>query len=236
MARFFSLLALLFAAALANESATKQEEFNFRQEMLKNLNRTNEKLEKLMTIIFDQVLETRKVAEEQTKLANQTLENTKQQNQKLEELSRIADRHFQSFMANCNVARLATNVVTLSNGKNYYFDTNAKTWAGAKDFCTQKGLQLASIADENDVKVVGALGHNLWVSAKSEGSGSQKVFRWQDGTKLELNSSLWKEDADKTQECVRIYNWSGGTLNSHSCTDLRPFICQMPSECVSEST
>ncbi|XP_059482155.1 uncharacterized protein LOC132200584 isoform X1 [Neocloeon triangulifer] len=65
MARFFLLGVLLAAAALANESSNMKQDSEFQQEMLKNLNKTNENLDRFMRIVYEQVVVTRKAAEEQ---------------------------------------------------------------------------------------------------------------------------------------------------------------------------
>ncbi|XP_059470945.1 uncharacterized protein LOC132193963 [Neocloeon triangulifer] len=169
MARFLSLILLLFAAALANESSNKQR------------NRRSS--------------------------------------------------------AKCNLAR-SSNLVLLSNEKMYFFSYPAqKTWNSAKETCSKKGLHLATMTDVNELQVVGEEARGIYldngwhVSAKNQGSGGGKDFRWRDGTKLELNSPLWQEGTRKAGDCVRIDNSRKGKLVSYSCTDERPFVCELPSEC-----
>ncbi|XP_059471001.1 C-type lectin domain family 4 member F-like [Neocloeon triangulifer] len=307
MGRLVWLIVLVVAAALANDSSNnnnfnlKPEESEFRQEMLKNLNKTNEMLNRLMRIVYEQVVETRKVAEEQNQLAdatqnkldqlatnvdqrlNQTLERVeeaekgneellkylnkatserfnrmekqiyqvlekdkemeeKRQNdrEKLDALANFTERHIQFFQirfpTHCNLARLS-NLTVLSNGKIYSFHQTLENWTSANETCSKNGLHLATIRDQNEAQLVAAeaqriiKGYAWWVSAKNLGRGSEKDFRWRDGTKLELDSPLWWEKADKTEDCVRTYNWTNRKLYSYPCNSDLPFICELPSEC-----
>ncbi|XP_059482154.1 uncharacterized protein LOC132200583 isoform X2 [Neocloeon triangulifer] len=334
MARFFLLhIVLLVAAALANESSNKPPESEFQQEMLKNLNKTNEKLDRLMRIVYNQVVETRRAAEEQNeaqikleknvnitneklerlrrivydqpmemrKLAeeqneaqiklsnatndqltkavdrrhNQTLEGVKEavkilkettferfiklekqidqtleslayvkqaekrQNQELAALTNLTESHIQifqtRFLPHCNLAR-SSKLTLLSSGKMYFFSYPTQTnWTFANETCAKKGLHLATIRDQNEALTVAAEGKRIysngwWVSAKNQ--GSRNDFRWSDGTKLELDSPLWMDNADKKTDCVLIYHgWNKGKLNGFECTNIRPFVCELPSEC-----
>ncbi|XP_059471010.1 C-type lectin domain family 4 member F-like [Neocloeon triangulifer] len=269
MARLVLLTILLVAAALANESPNKPEESEFQQEMLKNLNKTNEKLDRLMRIVFEQEVQTRKVAEQQkeelirfsnvtnerldqlAKNVNQRLdqvlekdkemeEKRKNDREKLDALANITERHIQFFQIrfppHCNLAR-SSKLTMLSNGKIYSFHPTYENWNSANETCVKKGLHLATITDLNEATLVAAeakrikKGTGWWVSAKNQASGSAKDFRWNDGSKLELDSPLWEENADKRYDCIHTYNWPKGKLYSHSCNSDQPFICELPSEC-----
>ncbi|XP_059470947.1 uncharacterized protein LOC132193965 isoform X2 [Neocloeon triangulifer] len=80
MARFASMVVLLVAAALASQPSTKPEESEFRQKILQNLNETNQKLNQLIRIVDDQVVETRKQNE-----------FSKASNDRLDQLARTVD-------------------------------------------------------------------------------------------------------------------------------------------------
>ncbi|XP_059470836.1 C-type lectin domain family 4 member D-like [Neocloeon triangulifer] len=132
----------------------------------------------------------------------------------------------------CNVAR-SSNLTTLSNGKKYSFIQSYENWNSANETCAEMGLHLATLRDTKDAQVVAAealkieTGPNWLVSArKSEGD-----FRWHDGTKLELNSTLWWGRAAKTHDCVYFYNWEAGKLNSYPCFFRFYVICELPTEC-----
>ncbi|XP_059471008.1 uncharacterized protein LOC132194001 [Neocloeon triangulifer] len=273
MARLILMIVLLVAAALANESSNKPEESEFRQEILKNFNKTNEKLDRLMRIVFNQPVEMRRFVEEQKaevklelmKFANATNdkldqlaktvdqrfdqalekdrqieEQTKNNREKLDALANITEHHIQHFqirfLSHCSLAR-SSNLTLLSNGKKYSFHQTKKNWTSANEFCSKNGLNLATITDLNDAHVVAAQGRRIisgqawWVSAKNEGRGSEMDFRWLDGTRLELDSLLWWDGANKTNDCVIINNWTGGKLWSDPCINPRFFICKLPSEC-----
>ncbi|XP_059482434.1 T-cell surface glycoprotein YE1/48-like isoform X1 [Neocloeon triangulifer] len=285
MARIFLLIVLLVAAALANEPSNKQQESEFQQEMLKNLNKTNENLDRFMRSVYEQVVVTRKAAEEQNealikfsvatndrldqmaktmidaeknlnettndrfnqlqKQNEQTLEYVKQvgkqQNQKLDALANLTEHHIQIFQTrfppHCNLAR-SSKLTLLTNGKKYFFSPTFTNWNSANETCAKMGLHLATIRDQNEALIVATggktfyPGNSCWVSAKNQGRGSEKDFRWSDGTKLALNSPLWMDKADKKKDCVLIYHgWNKGKLNGNICTINQPFICELPNEC-----
>ncbi|XP_059479057.1 C-type lectin domain family 4 member K-like [Neocloeon triangulifer] len=226
MACFVSLLFFLVAAALATEPAIRAQESDFRQEILRMFNETNQNMN-ILTKLHQQTLEYVKQVE-------------KQQNQKLDALSRVAERHLQYFLANCNVA-LSANLKALTNGKKYSFHSTVIEWANARDSCAKQGLHLASIGDQSDAEALWAATQNVspntywWVSAKNAGSWTKKNFRWHDGTKLEMDSPLWKAEAQKTADCVVAANWGNGTLKveARPCINDYYYICQLPTECFS---
>ncbi|XP_059471009.1 uncharacterized protein LOC132194002 [Neocloeon triangulifer] len=270
MARFFTPIVLLLAAALANESSNMPEEFaEFRQEVLKNLNKTKEMLYRLMRIVYEQPAEMRKLVEEQkeelVKFANATNdkldqlaknadqrynqvskkdsefeEKRKNDREKVDALANFTERHIKHFhirfSSKCNLARFS-NLTVLSNGKVYSFHQTRANWNSANETCSKKGLHLATTKDSNDAQVVAAEAKRIhssnvwWVSAKNQGSGSEKDFRWRDGTKLELESPLWMDSADKTKDCIYTHNWPKGKFYSSNCTNNYYFICELPSEC-----
>ncbi|XP_059468762.1 tropomyosin alpha-1 chain-like [Neocloeon triangulifer] len=130
----------------------------------------------------------------------------------------------------------------LSNGKKYFFPErpsyqNEITWYSANETCTKKGLQLATFKDLSEAEVVASEGHKInagqvwWVSAKNQGSKSEKDFRWRDGTKLDLHSPMWTEYAHQKHNCIFTFNWPKGKLNSHDCGFHFNFICELPNKC-----
>ncbi|XP_059471033.1 uncharacterized protein LOC132194019 [Neocloeon triangulifer] len=135
----------------------------------------------------------------------------------------------------CDRAR-SSKLTLLSNGKKYSFHTTFKRWNDANETCANQGLHLATIKSQNEAELVAAAAERIedtgfWVSVKNQASGNRKDFRWQDGTKLELDSPLWSGGADKKKDCVYIFNWTRGKLNGYSCTERAYFICELPSEC-----
>ncbi|XP_059471004.1 C-type lectin domain family 1 member B-like [Neocloeon triangulifer] len=291
MARLIWLILLLITAVLAaNECSTKLEESEFQLEMLHNFNKTNEKLDRLMRIVFDQVVETRKVAEVQKEELNkfsnetkerfdqlaeivdqrlnqtmerveevaneneqlvknvnrrldnlenqidQTLEYLKPQNQQLNEAFNVKSVEIESSSVPAKCSQ-ALSLKTLSNGKRYHFNKTSVTWAGANEFCTKMGLHMATYTDmtdvdavlEEDKKTYG--GKAWWVSVKNQGIGSEKDFRWRDGTKLELDSPLWEENMDKKEDCAYTNNYAEGKLISFQCSGFSYALCELPKEC-----
>ncbi|XP_059474363.1 uncharacterized protein LOC132196015 isoform X2 [Neocloeon triangulifer] len=251
MTRFILLLVLLVAAALANQSTTEPQESEFQKEILKFFNKTNESLNWLTRRAYEQddqmiILNATyyrldQMAKNADRRISQVNEERKKDREQLEALVNLTERHIKSiqnrFVPYCKVAR-SSNLKLLLNGKMYLFShQNKGNWNYANEICTEKNLHLAIIRNQKDAQEVVAeakriiSSHSWWVSAKNQGSGGRKDFRWNDETKLELDSPLWWDEADKTQNCVRIYDWPNGKLNSLECTDFRPFICELPNEC-----
>ncbi|XP_059470859.1 uncharacterized protein LOC132193922 [Neocloeon triangulifer] len=124
------------------------------------------------------------------------------------------------------------NLKTLSNGKKYFFNSTAVNWSRANELCDKQGLHLVKIKDLHDTQIwMTELSYAWWVSVKNQGTGGEKDFRWRDGTKLDLNSPLWWENADKTHDCVYINTWRKGKLNSHPCYGTSYTVCELPREC-----
>ncbi|XP_059488579.1 uncharacterized protein LOC132204225 [Neocloeon triangulifer] len=243
MLRFYLLHFIVLTTVLAedqkqtNQSQPRVVE-EFQAELTKNVKETNQKLDRLMRLVYDQAVEIRNLAEnenvEQKKkfdATNLRLENLSQIsderynqtvlaaenfNKKLMDLAQRNQQEFENikFFLRCP-GRLA-NLTTLSNGKKYLFSypTYYGNWNFAKETCSKNGLQLATIRNLVDAHVVVAEikknygGHGCWVSAKNSGIGGRKEFRWHDGTKLELSSPLWTGGVAKNDECVFIYDYS----------------------------
>ncbi|XP_059471003.1 C-type lectin domain family 4 member F-like [Neocloeon triangulifer] len=169
---------------------------------------------------------------ERVKIDLQTQLSTKEEEIKTQQISNLESEKNQT---SCSALAQAENLKLLSNGKKYYFHPSYANWTFANETCSKKGLHLASIKDQNDAQVVAAEAYKIdptdawFVSAKIR--ASEKDLRWQDGTKLDLDSHLWKDGADKSKDCVWIFNWPKGKLSSATCSHRQPFICQLPSEC-----
>ncbi|XP_059471022.1 hepatic lectin-like [Neocloeon triangulifer] len=191
-----------------------------------------ERVEKYLNEMFNKLIEKQidQVLEKDTEME----EKRRNDRGKLDALANIAERHIQvteSTLLECNLAR-SSNLTELSNGKNYSFHQTRANWTFASEFCSKKGLNLATITDENDAQVVAAEGRRIyndgwWVSARNV----EREFQWLDGSVLELDSPLWRDGTDKTKDCVYIYNYSNGKLRSRACNENLPFICELPSEC-----
>ncbi|XP_059470911.1 uncharacterized protein LOC132193946 [Neocloeon triangulifer] len=250
---FFSAL---FAIALANVPQTRNVEKaeGFSNELVQR----NEKLlDRLTKLVYDQIVEIRNLVMEQNeeqkknfnatnrkmeelanlvdKRHNQTLETF---NRKLSDLAKQHQKEFEDIKTSirCTAARRA-DLTMLANGKKYSLHETEMSWYYANETCVSQGLHLATIKDQKDAEVVAkhcqrvAQWYGFWVSAKNSASGVEKDFRWHDGTKLELDNQSWKDDAERTEDCVFIYNWSDGKLNTNSCAGTWYVICELPSEC-----
>ncbi|XP_059470735.1 C-type lectin domain family 4 member G-like isoform X2 [Neocloeon triangulifer] len=194
-----------------------------------------------MRIVFNQPGETRRLVEEQNeKLREELIKLSNATNDRLDQLAKTVDQHQNQIFEiinslKCIVARLSN--LTLLNCKIYSFHQTFANWTSANEICNKNCLNLATIRDLNEAQLVAAeaqrikKGYAWWVSAKNLGRGSEKDFLWRDGTKLELDSPMWVENGDKTQDCVRIHNWTNGKLQGYPCNSDQPFICELPSEC-----
>ncbi|XP_059470806.1 hepatic lectin-like [Neocloeon triangulifer] len=232
------VLMLFILASVLAENSAKTRELEMLEELTKNWNEMNEKLNRLSQIVYDQM---RNFNESNQRLNDLAAVAEKRQNQNFEELSQklgnlaTQQQHeHDAIKLSIKCLGKSANLKTLSNGKKYSFlHVTAVNWTLANETCTNLGLNLATIRDQNEAEVVAEEAqrtnyHNgWWVLARNSGED----FHWQDGTKLELDSPLWKDGADKSQDCVRIYNWNGGKLDSLSCAELRFFICELPSDC-----
>ncbi|XP_059488989.1 C-type lectin domain family 4 member F-like [Neocloeon triangulifer] len=316
---FFSLATVVDnTAELTGPSIKKQE----MEELTQKIKNTNEKLQRLTTLVFEQVVEMRKLVEEES---DERKKNFKETSQRLDELARLSDeRHNQTFeemkrtldeanngrieelatlvdqrnnltlenfnqtnasdlakqnheeliftrnltlehenrtdtsdlaneqhnksensdyLVKCPLARFA-NLTMLSNGKMYSFHQIYENWNAANESCNKMGLHLATIKDQKDAQVVAEEGQKFgkwevwWVSAKNSGIEGRRDFRWHDGTKLEMDSPLWKAGADKTEDCVFIFNYGNNDhcpnskkLHTYLCNYVYYFICELPSSC-----
>ncbi|XP_059491159.1 C-type lectin domain family 4 member F-like [Neocloeon triangulifer] len=213
MARFVLLLAGLIA--LASISTTEAQE----SEQLKIFNEMNQKLNQLTKLVHDQV------------------EVSNQRQKQLEDIQKAL---------RCVGARVG-GLTLLSNGKSYSFHQAGKSWSSANETCVKQGLHLATIRDREELLLVleeankvDRYTENWWVSAKNAATGSEQDFRWQDGTQLESNSTLWGNGDHENEDCVRIHyyfssydakSYTSGKLFRHPCTETSYYICELPSEC-----
>ncbi|XP_059477345.1 uncharacterized protein LOC132197805 [Neocloeon triangulifer] len=171
------------------------------------------------------------------------MENAKM-NARLDYLTKLTERQQllipYKLSINCTLAHsYSANLTQLSNGKKYLFSfTNEAAWAVANENCKGMGLHLATPRDHDDLikiwreakKRSTRYGDGMWLSARNYGSGGKYEVRWHDGSELQENSTLWRNEADK-KSCVYFYTYKTEKLNSATCTSETPFICELPSEC-----
>ncbi|XP_059474761.1 uncharacterized protein LOC132196260 [Neocloeon triangulifer] len=223
------------------------------EEQEKNFNATNQRLDEMAQLSDDRhrqgteelknhANETDRKLNDLDRLVKQSLENVKHVDQKLDESAALAKRqnqHFdRRFSSNCNLARSAS-LTQLSNGKQYLFLTTGGNWTQVRDRCAEKGLQMITLKNMNDhnlvwQKIKELLGESYyWVSARNTGNSGQMDYRWHDGSKLELNSDLWKDNANKTLGCVEMkYGSNNGKLSGETCNySGSKSVCELPSEC-----
>ncbi|XP_059474332.1 C-type lectin domain family 4 member K-like [Neocloeon triangulifer] len=225
------LMKMVFEQAVEAQKAAEDQ----KRELITFSNATNDRFDQLAKAI-DHLDQRHNQTQESVKHVE---ENRKIDREQLDSLANLTDSQIKllKVSAKCNVARSFTSTL-LSTGKKYLFSLPMKkNWASAKEFCTEKSLHLATIRDQNDAQVVAAAGKRIvsnqgwWVSARNQGSGNQTDFQWHDGTQLGSDSPLWTDGDNKAKDCVRIFDWSSGNLNSFECTTDLFFICELPSEC-----
>ncbi|XP_059477337.1 myb-like protein X isoform X1 [Neocloeon triangulifer] len=226
------------------ESAQKDEEIKELKEKVAKI--TREKTESAQKDVEIKQLKEKvaRVSQEKTESEEQhgkelekvKLALEKWENATSDELKNLAEeKHRAEIEAKCKRSR-STPLVEL-NGKKYYFqllktDPFLGDWQNKKDKCERKGLELVTIKDEDELKVVAEHALTLedyfwWVSAKNYGDENNYDFRWLDGTKLEKNSPLWGPNPEK-KHCVYL---SKKSLFSDSCDRNQRYICQLPKEC-----
>ncbi|XP_059471081.1 uncharacterized protein LOC132194044 isoform X2 [Neocloeon triangulifer] len=219
--------------------------------MIRSFNETKEKLDRLTNLVYNQVLGSEKVVAEVRENFTKFSKNT---NGRLEALAELVDRRLNQTVVNleqkledlenrqhkefaevktlisCTPAK--SGLKTLSNGKMYFFSHPVKgNWAVANETCDKKGLNLVTIKDLNDLKVLWAEVKRIG-SARNYGIEEQMIdFRWPDGSTLGLDSPLWREDGDVNNGCVYFYSGVTEKLNSDSCSANLFFVCELPSEC-----
>ncbi|XP_059488982.1 neurocan core protein-like [Neocloeon triangulifer] len=131
---------------------------------------------------------------------------------------------------------ISSELKLLSNGKKYMFSYRSNylgyptNWVKANETCAELNLHLATFHDETDLKAVWAETQTFlplfgwWVSAKKDVD-----FLWHDGTKLKLDSPLWREEkVEKGHDCVYVSSFGKGKLNSNPCETNFFFICEQP--------
>ncbi len=116
---------------------------------------------------------------------------------------------------------------TLVNGSCYKLVTSAATWANARLACQGNGADLANLADTADFNAVNILRgtNDVWV-----GYTDAAV----EGTWVWLTSSAYTNwtagepnDSGGNEDCGRMDQASGGTLNDQPCGIALYYICEM---------
>ncbi|CAB3388758.1 Hypothetical predicted protein [Cloeon dipterum] len=130
---------------------------------------------------------------------------------------------------------------TLGNGKRYRFSLEKKTWHEAKESCEKNGMRLASPKTQRDVTLLHQKLRELepesgfWLSASDVGL-TNTDFKWLDGEKLPLDSSLWEKErldldaplnyGETAKSCVFIRKILDDKLYEEKCSDFTNFICE----------
>ncbi|XP_059473578.1 uncharacterized protein LOC132195528 [Neocloeon triangulifer] len=142
---------------------------------------------------------------------------TNEINQKFDDVVKIINRNRE---ARCNVARFA-DLKKAANDKKYFFAyhplQHESNWTTAHSVCSKMNLHLAQIKDIFELLAVYTEASRVddserkgwWLSAKYADSEEGPGNFWHDGTKLEENSPMWRENANKTSGCV--YFWTNET-------------------------
>jgi Lectin C-type domain len=131
------------------------------------------------------------------------------------------------------------------------------TWYKARDWCTERGMQLATLKTLNQLEAVAkeltsrvlskkrarkrfeikistfhsvAANNNFWVSASDIGRTPHGQFQWLDGTPVDKASwaSGDPNDAKEGKEtCVYLYT-GDAKLRDESCSDTNRILCEIP--------
>ncbi|XP_059488981.1 uncharacterized protein LOC132204477 [Neocloeon triangulifer] len=247
--RFWLLMGLLFTVrAMSNDLPGKKKKSSEEQilgqlmsmwHLIETQASELKNLDDRVNVMNDTII----LIPQQISALEEGVENTKQNEQHLsrtvDKLAKLGNEQQQQFneikeKMLCRLANLA-KLSTLSNGKKYSFHTKHVKWTVANEICEKQGLHLATLKSPKDLQLVfteaGKIkpGQSWWLSAKNHGKKGQSDFRWHDQSKLELNSSLWKVNADKEKDSVYIYYT--GNLNSMQNLYEMYFICELPDKC-----
>ncbi|XP_059488580.1 killer cell lectin-like receptor subfamily B member 1A [Neocloeon triangulifer] len=194
------------------------------------------------TLANDQQQKKSPELEQLEEFQREVLKNFNETNQRIEELTKLSDARFQKVMEILVSKKCAgawsNELSALSNGKKYLFSYSARySWKEANEICANKGLHLVTLQDLDELRLLRTEatrlqpGQSWWVSAKKD--AGQTDFTWLNGTKLGLDSNLWKEGADTKYEYVYFYSGDGdlGNLDTTPSDDVNYIVCQLPTNC-----
>ncbi|XP_065352468.1 C-type lectin LmsL-like [Cloeon dipterum] len=130
-------------------------------------------------------------------------------------------------------------LTTLANGKKYYFSNKTNNRQNSLEFCEGNKMHLASPKTREDLELLHNKAKSIgtakdwWVSLSNEGHAKDD-FRWHDGERVALNSTLWdkfEQEPDQytgaTDVCAYINTNSQIGLWDYYCADsTNSFICE----------
>ncbi|CAB3385501.1 Hypothetical predicted protein [Cloeon dipterum] len=142
-----------------------------------------------------------------------------------------------------NQQRSSLDLVTLANGKKYYFYAslaNKKTWYEAKEFCEAHNMHLASPKTQEEIDLLYPAADNVrddfWLLSASDAGQAAGEFKWHDNSSLPRDSALWNKDDKEPNNfgkghevCAYFHTNHGQKLLDYNCDfPYRCFICQLP--------
>ena len=95
----------------------------------------------------------------------------------------------------------------------------------------QRGMQLASVlsATENELLVIAAEGHIVWIGGTDE--DSEGTWKWSSGTPVmenQLSYTNWRSGEPNNhgnEDCIRTYNGAGEWIDD-KCYDKWWYVCE----------
>lgn len=121
---------------------------------------------------------------------------------------------------------------TSTVGVDYDLCFEPKSWQDGRDFCVDRGGDLASIhGDEAQTEVKDAafdVLFNHWWMGLTDAS-QEGVWAWSDGTPYDYTHWNQGEPNDSNgEDCAHVSVWGDGSWNDINCNNTYPVICQYP--------
>lgn len=117
----------------------------------------------------------------------------------------------------------------------YYTSGSKKNWRNSRDFCKNKGADLAIITSQEEMNFINGLyssDKEVWIGLTDD--GIEGHFRWVDGTPLNQTVTFWGSGQPnsfdgRNQDCVEFWHRATGhgEWNDESCKIEQYWICEL---------
>ncbi|XP_076583544.1 uncharacterized protein LOC143318905 [Chaetodon auriga] len=115
----------------------------------------------------------------------------------------------------------------------YYTSVGKKNWKLSRDYCQNKGADLAIITSQEEMNFINGLypsDKEVWIGLTDEGVEGQ--WKWVDGTPM--TTSFWGKNQPnsfdgRNQDCVEFWHHASGVgdWNDENCNIEQNWICEM---------
>ncbi|XP_072319567.1 uncharacterized protein [Eucyclogobius newberryi] len=117
----------------------------------------------------------------------------------------------------------------------YYTSATKKNWKNSRDYCKNKGGDLAVITSQEEMGFINKLyssDKEVWIGLSDD--GTEGHWTWVDGTPLSPNATFWGNGQPnsydgRNQDCVEFWHRATGEgeWNDESCKIEQYWICEM---------